>query len=74
MEYIFYADRAKSVNVRWKLDSDESLPYAVIEDTEDGLSVIEFPTRDEGFRVLAEHVINLHNSFLDGQKDAYAGE
>lgn len=59
-----------ALQTRWTVDPAEDLPLAIIEDTEDGLGVVEFGVMvgDEfyaGRLAVAEHIIRLHNASLE---------
>lgn len=50
----------------WTVDSDDSLPPAIIQDTEDGLGVLEC-AQGQSSEVL-RYVCDLHNATLDAQR------
>lgn len=58
------SDETKGRAVRWKLDENNELPYAVIEDTEMGHGVYEFPNRSARSKARALAIIARHNARL----------
>lgn len=50
---------------KWILDPNETLPLAIIEDTEDGMSVQEFPDRSPESFAQANLLIKQHNDNLE---------
>lgn len=46
---------------RWKIDEATDLPLAIIEDTEEGMEVVEIGEYTEANIMLATTIVNAHN-------------
>lgn len=48
--------------MKWKIDDAHDLPLAIIEDTADGLGVLELGARTPESLALAEKIVRAHNA------------
>lgn len=53
-----------NLNLPWKIDENRELPLAIIEDTEDGMGVIELGEHTERNVALANRIVEDHNKSI----------